>query len=110
MCSLEFSDLEPTFQRYRDRGLKVVGVNPGGLYGAESRLVLEQFRAQTGATFPLGWEVSRSYQELSAGGGPSLSPFPLDVIVDAQGRLAYVSNSYDPLAMTAVLERLLGPE
>jgi hypothetical protein len=35
------------------------------------------------------------------------NPFPIDVILDRDGTIAYVAREYDPAAMQAVIERLL---
>lgn len=108
MCGLEFSDLEPSFwQRYKDQGLQVIGINPGGLFGIEGGSIMNLFREQTGVTFPIGWDRSGSYSALFQSGGTDISPFPLDVIIDKQGRVAYVSRAYDPEAMAGTIERLL---
>ena len=39
-----------------------------------------------------------------------LSPFPLDYIIDQQGRIAYINTEYDPDAMTAIIDELLVSE
>jgi len=108
VCGLEFSDIEPTFwQAFKDAGLQVVGVNPGGLMGGDTPEIMQNFRDQTGATFPMGWGEAGSYSALFSSGGSGLSPFPLDVIVDRDGRIAYSSRQYDPDAMAAVINALL---
>ena len=35
------------------------------------------------------------------------NPFPIDIIVDRDGTIAYIAREYDPDAMTAVIDRLL---
>ncbi len=39
-----------------------------------------------------------------------LSPFPLDYIIDQQGRIDYINTEYDPDAMTAKIDELLVAE
>lgn len=108
MCSLEFSDLEPSFhQAFRDDGLVVIGVNPGGLFGGDTPAILEQFRQQTGATFPIGWDINATYSLFRAGGGTGVSPFPLDVVVDREGIVRYVSREYEPAELTQVIQSAL---
>ena len=53
MCTLEFPELEKNIhKRYAAGDVVVVGVNPGKLMmGGESPAVVQQFMAQTGATF-----------------------------------------------------------
>lgn len=108
MCSLEFSDLEPSiWQRFKDRGVQVVGLDPGGLMGGDTPEILEAFREQTGVTFPIGWDPDLSYATFRPAGGDSISPFPLDVIIDRDGVIRYVNREYEASAMTAVIESLL---
>ena len=40
---------------------------------------------ETGVTFPIGWDDSRSYAKLRQPGG--ISPFPLQVVVVLDGRI-----------------------
>ena len=107
MCSLEFPDLDlAVFQKYRDRGVRVIGVNPDPkLAGGETAATLTLFAQQTRVSFPLGVDADKSYQHFSRGG--AISPFPLDVVVDRQGKLAYVSREYDAAALTRVIDELL---
>ena len=35
------------------------------------------------------------------------NPFPIDIIVDRDGTIAYIAREYDPDAMSAVIEKLL---
>lgn len=106
MCGLEFPDLETNLWRpFRERGLQVVGVNPGGLFEGDSAELVARFVAQTGVTFPVGRDLSGSYGVFR--GGATISPFPLDVVVDRGGRIAYVSRQFDPEALRAAVEPLL---
>jgi hypothetical protein len=93
-------------QRYAGDDVIVIGAHPGGLRGGDDAAALETFREQAGATFPIGWDRSGSYRAFREGAG--LSPFPLDVIVDAEGDVAYSSREYDAAAMQRVIESLLG--
>ncbi len=70
---------------------------------------MRTFQEQTGATFPIGWAIDNSYSTFRRGSGASISPFPLDVIIDQDGRIAYLSAEYEPALMQAVVESLLGP-
>ena len=68
---------------------------------------MRDFVDQTGVTFPIvrdqtGYRLfSRSTQ------APMVSPFPVDVLIDAEGRLVSVRGEYDPDGLTAEIERLL---
>jgi hypothetical protein len=69
---------------------------------------VRRFVAQTGVTFPIGWDDSRSYSRFRQPGG--ISPFPLQVVVGRDGRIAYISNKYDNDALVAVIKALLQDE
>jgi len=84
----------------------VIGMDPGGLFGAETTEIVQQFIAQTGITFPVAWDQF-SYSAFRAAGGGGVAPFPLDVVIDQNGTVAYVSREYQAAAMQAVIESLL---
>lgn len=107
MCGLEFPDLETRlWQPLRDHGVTVVGVGTGGLYGQDTPEQLQRFVDQTQVTFPVGLDRIGSYGRFPRSG--SISPFPLDVVVDREGRIAYVSREYDAEALEEVVNRLAG--
>ena len=93
-------------QRYKDRGLVVIGAHPGGIRGGDDAAALEAFREQAGATFPIGWDRTSSYRAFREGSG--LSPFPLDVIIGPDGTVEYSRREYDAAEMQGIIERLLG--
>jgi len=106
-------DIEERYwQRFRDRGLVVVGVNPGGrggIRGEESTDDLggvQRFTEKLGVTYPVGLEETANYRSFADNFGGA-NPFPIDVIVDRDGTIAYIAREYDPAAMTAVIEELL---
>jgi hypothetical protein len=106
-------DIEERFwQTYRDKGLVVVGVNPGGrggIRGAASTdeiAGVQRFTEKLGVTFRVGLEQTGHYlRYVENFRGPN--PFPVDVIVDRSGTIAYVAREYDPAAMEEMIERLL---
>jgi hypothetical protein len=53
----------------------------------------------------VGLDVRNSYGAFTAAKG--ISPFPLDVIADREGRVAYVGTEYAPDKMSAVIDALL---
>ena len=53
-------------------------------------------------TFPVGLELSRSARAYRA--GPSVSPFPIDVLVRADGTIAYLSYQFDVEALRNAVE------
>ncbi len=84
----------------------MLGLSGSGLLGTESAQTVENFRDQTGVSFPLllGDTSKSKYAHPDA----TISPYPIDVIVDRQGTIRYLRHEYDPAAMDAVLEGLLG--
>ena len=106
MCSLEFPDLETNIhQQFASDGVVVIGIDAGGLYGGDTAKLVSQFVKQTGVTFPVGWDDNGSYRRLKLDNG--ISPFPLDVIIDRDGTIAYVAAEYDAQSMRAVIEGLV---
>jgi hypothetical protein len=85
--------------------VKVIGVATGGLYGEDDATQLTRFVEQTMVTFPVGWDETQSHLRYPR--SDAISPFPLDVVVDRDGNIAYLSREFDPAAMRAVVERLL---
>ena len=89
-----------------------MGINPGGrggIRGAASTddiAGVQRFTDNLGVTFPAGVEDTGSYRRFAENFRGS-NPFPIDVIVDRDGTIAYIAREYDPEAMDAVLERLL---
>ncbi len=83
----------------------VLGISGSGLFGSESAATVGAFVEQTGVTFPvLLGDVS--YFDYANPDG-SISPFPLDVIIDQQGRIRYLRHEFDGDAMASEIERLL---
>ena len=103
---------ERLWQKYRDKGLVVVGVNPGGRGGVRGAAStddiggVQRFTEKLGVTFRVGLEQTGSYLAF-AENFRGANPFPVDVIVDRHGKVAYVAREYDPAAMEIVIERLL---
>ncbi len=64
------------------------------------------FVAKTGASFPVGFDLSESYGPLRASASGSSSN-SLHIIIDRAGNVAYLSRSYDEEAMIAVLDSLV---
>lgn len=107
MCGLEFPDLEANiWQRFKDRGVQVIALDPRSNVSGDTAEVVEQFIAQTGITFPVAWD-SGSYVTFRAAAGSALSPFPLDVVIAQDGSVAYLSREYDASQLQAVIEGLL---
>lgn len=74
--------------------------------GSADISIVEQFVEQTQVTFPIAFDAG-SYNSFRSGGGAGLSPFPLDVIIGPDGRVAYLSREYEPTQMQSVIRSLL---
>jgi len=82
----------------------VIGIAERGITGTNYDEI-PRFVAQTGVTFPIGTDASRSYRQFTT--LDSLSPFPVDVIVGRDGTIAYHSQEFNLAAMVSAIERLL---
>ncbi len=60
---------------------------------------------QAGATFPVMVDDDDTYGDYDKYG--ATAPYPLDVIVDQSGMVAYIATHYDADAMAAVIDELL---
>lgn len=109
MCSLEFPGLDNNiYKKFGKDQVAVVGINPGKLMmGGEPPGAVAMFKKQTGVSFPLGYDKAASYKHFMKR-GTAISPFPLDVIIDQKGKIAYVSPRYDHKAMVRVVQSLVG--
>lgn len=88
----------------------VWGVAQGGLRGGDTDEVLRGFVDQTGVTFPIVRDVSGYGLFRRSTQAPMVSPFPIDVLIDADGRLVSLRGEYDPDALLGEVRRLLGLE
>jgi hypothetical protein len=106
-------DIEDRFwKKYRDQGLVVVAVDPGGRGGVKGEAStddmagLQQFCENLGVSFPVGLEMTTNYTSFTQN-YKGANPFPVDIVVDKRGNIAYVAREYDPEGMAAVIEGLL---
>ena len=56
-------------------------------------------------SFPILMETQTTYSAYRQSGASS--PFPLDYVIDQEGRVAYFNTEYDPEAMVEVIDALL---
>jgi hypothetical protein len=105
VCGGQLPDVEARFwQKYRDRGLQVVSLNAHD--GMDRIGEVDQYVDNLKLSFALGLETSTTYRRLTQNFAGA-NPFPVDVIVGKDGRIAYIAREYDPDAMIEVVERLL---
>ncbi len=84
--------------------LVVYGLVGNGAPGTLDEVVLD-FIEQSGVSFPVMYDADGTYSEYDR--SEATAPYPLDVIVDPDGVVAYVAAEYDPDAMAAVIDGLL---
>ncbi len=82
--------------------MQVLGLNGG----QDSTADLEIFRDAFQIEFPILVDASPIYGMYNQPGGTS--PYPLDYIIDQQGKVAYFNDEYRPAAMVEVIDNLLG--
>lgn len=107
MCNLEYPDLDGLYERHRDRGLTVYGVASRRFLGGETDATLDAFQDQTQVSFPLLWD-SGTYDAYDW--PPALSPFPRQVLFDADGMVVYLAAEHDHRALGDAIERALPAE
>lgn len=76
-----------------------------GLFGTESASTVGAFAEQTQVTFPL--LLDDTTRGLLARSDSSISPYPLDVVLDRDGTIRYLRREFDVTAMQATIEQLL---
>lgn len=75
-----------------------------GLFGTESAETVGAFQEQTQVSFPLLLQdTTRSKLAFS---DASISPYPLDVILDRDGTIIYLRREFDIGAMDATLAHI----
>ena len=90
----------------------VVGVNPGGRGGVQGGPStddiggVQRYTENLGVTYPIGLEQTSNYTAYTAN-YRGANPFPVDIIVDKDGKMVYIAREYEPDAMTAIIENLL---
>ncbi len=88
-------------QRYQGTDVHLLGLHSGG----DSPADLEAFLAASQITFPVlrdAAPVYQAYRQVRV-----VSPYPLDYVIDRDGRVAYIGTEYDPAALVAVVDSLL---
>lgn len=69
----------------------------------EDMAKLRRFRGVLGVEYPVGVETTDTYRQLTRR-FEGLNPFPVNVVVGKDGRIAYIAREYDPEALTAAIE------
>ncbi|HKY39936.1 MAG TPA: redoxin family protein [Polyangiaceae bacterium] len=106
VCGGVLPDLEERFwQKYKDKGLAVVALNAHDT--AEQVGQVEDYCQNLRLSFPIGLEIEKTTYQGITENFAGLNPFPVDVLIGKDGKVAYIAREYDPDAMTEIVERLL---
>lgn len=87
-----------------DKGVVVIGINQGGLFGSDAKYV-DDYVANLGLTFPVVMDMSSSYTQYV--GTDAIAPFPLDVVIGKDGKVTLVSRDFDIGTLKQALEAAL---
>ncbi len=60
---------------------------------------------ESGGTFPVMHDTAGTYGDYDHLG--ATAPFPLDIVIDQQGTVAYLNTRYEPDELQAVIDGLL---
>lgn len=110
VCGLHMPDIEANvWQRYRARGLVVVGIDPplAAIRAPDAIDDVAAFARHAGITFPLGVSTTATYDTLRMGRSDESAPFPVMLLVDPAGRVSYVGTTLNPAALSDAIERAL---
>lgn len=100
-------DIETSlWQKYKDQGLKVIALDASSNDIPYPTQVAD-YVDYLGPTYPAGIESQTfTYAEFAAYYEGS-NPFPIDIIIDKNGNIAYISREYDMATMEAIIVDLL---
>ncbi len=91
------------WSRFQNSDFTAIGINIG-----EDPSLAQAFVDAFDITFLVLLDLTGSVASHYRPPGAGASPFPLDFIVDQDGVIRYWKSEYDPVAMIAVIEGLLG--
>ena len=87
---------------YGPQGLVVLGLSSGGMADAAD---LNAFITTNGVTFPILIDTGNTY--MSYDNLAAIAPYPIDIVLDADGTIVYLSRTYEPDALRAAVESVL---
>lgn len=90
-------------KKYGDR-LAVVAIDANG----DAMDGVQRFVANLRTTFPIGLEdpATTTYAALNQH-FKGANPFPVDFVVNQEGKIVYIAREYDPDGITAAIDALL---
>jgi len=89
------------WKKYKDQGVEVVAIDANG----DAVDGVQRFVQDMRTTYPIGLEdeSTKTYEALTAN-YKGANPFPVDVVVGRDGKIAYVAREYDPEGIIAAVE------
>lgn len=86
----------------------VFGVTQGG-YGGDGAKDLLGFIDRHKLTYPILFSppFAPIYQ-VKAKGAQAPSPYPINILIDKAGKIAFISNTYDPAELLKAVRKELG--
>ena|GEM_PF-6186301 len=74
--------------------------------------IVMRFGLDAGLTVPMLYDAKQPYDRYYAldEGGENWAPYPLQVVVDADGTIRSIAHQYDALALDRVIEAALAGE
>jgi hypothetical protein len=97
-------DIENRFMKKYGDKIAIVAIDANG----DSIDGVQKFVNHLHATYPIGLEdpSTKTYSALNQR-FKGANPFPVDVVVDRNGKIVYVAREYDPNGITAAIDALL---
>ena len=100
---MEFPDLDASIaQAYPASDVAVLGIHPP----SDPASLVDDFRQQTGVTFPLLPDVSHTLGQFTFPPGVQF-PYPRDVVVDKNLTIRAIKNSFDADETRELIDQLL---
>jgi peroxiredoxin len=80
-----------------------VGLSQGNAQGGyDDAGLIQTFIAQTGVTFPMAEDFGQSFSSWAR--PPAISPFPLDIVIDREGKIVLIAYEYEADVLRAAVE------
>ena len=76
-----------------------------GLAGPDNNATLAAFLEQTGTTFPIAWDDGILQDEITF--PEAISPYPRQVVLDRNGRIAYLASEHSHSDLVSAIESAL---
>ncbi|MEZ4238897.1 MAG: redoxin domain-containing protein [Myxococcota bacterium] len=106
---MELPDIQEQFvDEYGSQGLNVIALDPDA-DDHENIDLVRAFVQNQGVSFPIAVEdstVTPTYATIEAV-YDGANPYPVDILIDKQGIIRYVSREYDPTGLHGLIPQLL---